>query len=252
VKRGAERWRQRAREWLARHRLPADEATVGFVAERLRARRRGWLVSLVVGYGIVGLTWWQWGIDVERPGWTLTLLVALGAADLARRWLVWSRLDRRLIAARPVRATTLSPPSWADLVGPRALRRAAVLLGAGLVVAVAAYPLSGPTAAGLAAFVVVAVAAHAGLVLELARRRPMPAGDETALAVNDRLRGEEAGKGAESVVAVAVFVPMAVSGSDVTVFVSLAVPFFVAGMYTLQAARHRYAYEFVDGELVAR
>jgi hypothetical protein len=51
---------------------------------------------------------------------------------------------------------------------------------------------------------------------------------------------------------VAVFVPMAVSGSDVTVFVSLAVPFFVAGMYTLQAARHRYAYEFVDGELVAR
>ena len=252
MRRDAQQWRERARGWLAYHRLPADDATVGFVAERLRARRRGGTVPLVVGLAVVGLSWRWHGLDGRGTGWFLTVVTAWVAGDTARRWLVWHRWDRRMIAARSVRVTRLSPPSWEDLVGRRALRRAAVLLGSWLVVAVVAYPLSGPAAAGLAAFLVVAAALNAGVLLEVARRRPMPAGDETALAVNDRLRGEEAKKGAEQGLLPMMFVPMAVSGTNVMVLGSLSVLFFAGLMYTVESTRHRYAYEQVGGELVER
>ena len=243
-------WRERARLWLSWHRLPADDAAVGFVAERLRARRRGLAVSVLVALGIVGLSWWGWGLD-GRAGW-VAVVTAWVACDTARRRLVWHRWDRRMIAARSVRVTTLSEPTWDDLVGRRALHRAAVLLGAALAVAVAGYPLSGALAAGVAAFLVVAAAVHAGALLEVARRRPMPAGDELALAVNDRLRGEEAREGAGQGLSLLVFVPLVVSGQHVVLLAALSVLLCGGLAYVSAGARHRYAYELVEGELVAR
>jgi hypothetical protein len=146
------RWREGARAWLARHRLPMDEATVGFVAERLRARRRWRRVSTAALCTIVVLLAWLLGrYEVGDDAGFVSLVAVVAAVvggDVVRRRLLWHRWDRRLIAAQSVRVAMLNPPSWEDLVGPRALRRAAVLLGAGLLLVLVALPVSGPSAAG--------------------------------------------------------------------------------------------------------
>ena len=138
-----------------------------------------------------------------------------------------------------------------DLVGRRFVHRAAGLLGVALLVAVGAYLAGAADAAEAAvmAYLVLAAAVHCGVLLEVARRRPLPAGDEVALAVNDRLRGEEADHAATDGLIWVVLAPVAVWATN------LAMPtlVFIGYVFAVRVVRHRYAYETAaDGHLVAR
>jgi hypothetical protein len=239
--------------WLARHRLPDDERTVAFVDERLRARRRGWPAEALVMGLMVAAGWWllardqvAWGGDLTAAVWMATGVAV--TADIVRRHVVWGRWDRRLLATMPVRVASLRAPTWDDLVGERAVRRAVVLLAAGLLFATWVQERQGALAAWTTAFLTGAAAVHSVVLLELARRRPTPAGDETALAVNDRLRGEEARHAVTVGLFWVVLAPAVAGGSNVT----WTIVFFVGYLLVVRAMRHRYAYVQVDGELVAR
>jgi hypothetical protein len=248
------RGREDARMWLARHRLPADDATVALVARRLRARRRGVWLDMLVYTGVVVVGWWALAHDQlwEGPDLTVWLAVVVTgsvAGDVVRRWVMWSRWDRRQLAEQQVRVASLRRPSWDDLVGTRFVRRAAVLVGVVLLLAVEGYRQTGAAEAAVMVFIVLAAPVHVGLLLEVARRRALPAGNEVALAVNDRLRGEEANHAATDGLVWVVLAPVVVWNSN------LALPLivFVGYLYTVHVIRHRYAYELAaDGHLVAR
>ena len=99
------------------------------------------------------------------------------------------------------------------------------------------------------AFIALSAAAHVVLLLEIAQRRPLPAGDEAALAINDRLRGEEANHAATDGLIWVVLAPLVVWSSNVTVPILV----FIGYLYTVHVVRHRYAYELAaDGHLMAR
>jgi hypothetical protein len=244
---------QDARGWLARHSLPTDERTVAVVEERLASRRRGWVMEAFV-YLVLVLTGW-WLISRDQPDWGAGIVgylwvPVIGAvtADIARRHVVWGRWDRRLLATMPVRVASLRAPTWDDLVGERAVRRAVVLLATGLLFATWVQERQGALAAWTTAFLTGAAVVHSVVLLELARRRPTPAGDEAALAVNDRLRGEEARQAVTVGLFWVVLAPAVAGGSNVT----WTLVFFVGYLLVVRAMRQRYAYEQVDGELVAR
>jgi hypothetical protein len=247
-------WRREdAQQWLARHRLPADEATVAFVAERLRSRRRGWLAERLVTGTLLLVGWWllardQVSFGPESLGWVPVAVTIAMAVDVLRRWLIWGWWDRRLMATQAVRVASLSRPTWDDLVGRTAVWRAGALLGAVLLIAVGASVWAGAAKAAFMAYFVLLAAVYPAVLLEVARRRSPPAGDEVALAVNDRLRGEEANSAATDGLFLVVLAPVVAWGSNVTV--SLAV--FVGYLFVVSAVRHRYAYEQVEGQLVAR
>ena len=242
-----------ARGWLTRHRLPLDDESVSLVADRLRARRRGWVFERVVVVVLVVVGWWLLARDQvwRGPDPTLWLAACVGmtvVGDVLRRWVVWSRWDRGARAALAVRMVSLNPPTWGDLVGMRAVRRAAVLLCAGVAVAVATFATSGATAGATAGLLVFAAAVHPAALLEVARRRPVAADSEEAIAINDRLRGEEADRAATLGLFWVVLVPVVDGGPDLT----LSLVAFVWYLFVVSAVRHRYAYELVDGGLVAR
>ena len=247
-------WRHEdARGWLARHRLPADDSTVALVAERLRARRRGWLIDRFVFTGVALVGWWalardQLFSDTDLTAWLPVVVGGCVAGDVVRRWVMWSRWDRRELAAQQVRVASLRRPTWDDLVGRRFVQRAAVLVGVVLLAAVEGYRRTGAAEAAAMAFVALAAAAHVVLLLEVARRRPLPAGDEVALAVNDRLRGEEANHAATDGLIWVVLAPVVVWGSNVTVPILV----FIGYLYAVSAVRHRYAYVQAGGQVVAR
>jgi hypothetical protein len=250
---GLLRWRESAPEWLARHRLPAGEETVALVSGRLRARRRGWPVDGVVVLTVVLAGWWLLADDQLWDGpdlmpWLWVPVAAVVVGDVLRRWLVWARWDRRARAAQTVRVASLSPPTWDDLVGTRAIRGAVLLLGAGLAIAIATYWSDGAVAATMSGVLVLAAAVHPAVLLEVARRRPVTADSETAIAVNDRLRGEEANHAATFGLFWVVLVPVVSGRSDLT----LSLVVFVGYLFVVSMVRHRYAYEQVNGELVAR
>lgn len=242
-----------AGEWLARHRLPATEESVGLVAGRLRARREGWLFERLVVLAVFVPAWWLLARDQVWRGPDLTVWVWVCVAmtvvgDVLRRWRVWARWDRRSRAALAVRMASLNPPTWDDLVSRRAVRRAGLLLCAGVALAVVTYSSSGAVAGATTGFLVLAAAVHPAALLELARRRPVVADSEVAIAINDRLRGEEADRAATLGLFWVVLAPVVDGGSDVT----LTLVAFVWYLYVVSAVRHRYAYEQVGGELVAR
>jgi len=242
-----------ARQWLARHRLPADDTTLAFVTERLRARRRGWFVERLVVSAAVLVGWWalargQLWSGPDLVAWVPLVVTASVVADVLRHSVVWGRWDRRLLAAQPVRVASLRRPTWDDLVGRRAVMRAAVLLAVVLLVAVRTYAWTGEAEAVVMAYLVVVAGLHPAALLEVARRRSVPAGDETALAVNDRLRGEEANHAATDGMFWVVLAPVVVWGSNVTVPILVFLGYLVA----VSAVRHRYAYEQIDGRLMAR
>jgi hypothetical protein len=245
--------RETAQEWLVRHRVPTNDETVALVSQRLRARRRGLLFEWLVAVAVFLPGWWLlagdqlWdGPDLMPWVWVPVTMAVVG--DVLRRWLLWSRWDRRSRAAQTVRMASLSPPTWDDLVGTRTIHRAAVLLVAGLALAIATYWSDGAVAAATAGLLVLAAAVHPAALLEVARRRPVTADSETAIAVNDRLRGEEADRAAKLGLFWVVLVPVISGGSDVT----LTMVAFVGYLFVVSSVRHRYAYEQVGGKLVAR
>jgi hypothetical protein len=246
--------REDARAWLARHRLPGDDRTVALVAERLGARRRGWALELSVYVLVVLAGWWLVSRDQLDWGWNgdftpfCFAIAGLVTGDIARRWIVWGRWDRRLGVGLPVRVADLRRPAWDDLVSTRAVRRAVVLVASGVLFAWWRWGVDGAQIGATTLFIVVAGTLHAGVLLELACRRSVPAGDETALAVNDRLRGEEARHAVMSGLFLVALAP-AVSGASNYTWTLV---FFVGYLFVLRAVRHRYAYEQVDGRVVAR
>jgi hypothetical protein len=243
-----------ARQWLSRHRLPVNDATVDLVARRLRARRRGWWIDRLVFTGMALVGWWALAQDQLWSGrdltaaWLPVVVTGCVAGDVVRRWVMWSRWDHRELAAQQVRVASLRRPTWDDLVGRRFVQRAAVLVGVVLLVAVEGYRQTGAAEAAAMAFIALSAAAHVVLLLEIAQRRPLPAGDEAALAVNDRLRGEEANHAATDGLIWVVLAPVVVWGSNVAV-PSLV---FIGYLYAVSAVRHRYAYEQIHGRLVAK
>lgn len=252
--RGLVRGPEDARQWLARHRLPIDDVSVALVADRLRARRRGWPVDGLVMLAVFLPGWWLlaheqlWDDGPDLLPWLWAPVTLVVVVDVLRRWVVWTRWDRRSRAALTTRMATLSPPTWDDLVGARAILRAAVLLVAGLALAVVTAFTASALEGTLAGMFVVAAVVHPALLLEVARRRPVTADSEAAMAVNDRLRGEEGNRAATLGLFWVVMAPLVEGGSDVT----LTLAAFVGYLFVVSAVRHRYAYEQVDGELVAR
>lgn len=242
-----------SRGWLTRHRLPLDDDSVGLVADRLAARRRGWVFEQVAVVVLFVTAWWLLARDQVWRGPDLTLWVSVSVTlavvgDVLRRWVVWYRWDRSARAALSVRMALLNPPTWGDLVGRRAIRRAGVLLCAAAALVVVSYSSSGAKAAATTGALVLAAAVHPAALLEIARRRPVAADSEGAIAINDRLRGEEADRAATLGLFWVVLVPVVDAGSDLT----LTLIAFVWYLFVVSAVRHRYAYEQVDGELVAR
>jgi hypothetical protein len=243
-----------ARQWLARHQLPIDDVSVALVADRLRARRRGWPLDWVVALAVFLPGWWLlahdqlWEDGPDLTPWLWVPVTLVVVVDVLRRWVVWTRWDRRSRAALTTRMATLSPPSWDDLVGARAIRRAAVLLCAGLALAIVTAFSAGVLEGGLTGLFVLAAAVHPAALLEVARRRPVAADSETAIAVNDRLRGEEGNRAAILGLFWVVLAPLVEGGPDVT----LTLAAFVGYLFVVSAVRHRYAYEQVGGEVVAR
>ena len=174
-----------ARQWLSRHRLPANDATVDLVTRRLRARRRGWWIdrARVHGRGC----WWaggRWRTTRSGPGGPHGCLAARGRHGLRRRGRRAALGDVEPLgppgargaagAGRVAAASDLGRPRR-----PRFVRRAAVLVGVVLLVAVEAYRQTGAAEAAAMVFIALARAAH---VVPAAR-------DRSAAAAPGRRRG---------------------------------------------------------------
>ena len=194
----------RARWWLDRHRLRGIEPTP-LLAARLAARRAGIRAEIAtIAIVILGMLAWsfvvRWGKGSDDPGagdfaWLASFYVALIAGMAVGFW--WQRrTEQPLLAAMTVRSAHPAATSPVRLLGRRRLTAAIAVNGGGLVVGVAVAVLATTErerAIGLAVLVGVAVLATLGtLILAIVLRRPSLAEDSDSLAVDDRLRLEDA------------------------------------------------------------
>lgn len=190
---------RRARVWLFEQKLPADEQSVALVVERHGVRRRaGFVLVVIVGAVVGGAVVAALRVDSRAflPSLVVTFAVVPAGALLTQVFL-WRRSDRRVAGWFESRLAPLRPPTWRDLVGPAAPRRAAalllvLLLGAGIVAALGEAAL----AAGIVVAVLGSCLCAVGTV-EFARRRPVVVGDASSYEVDNRFRGEQAKEAAE-------------------------------------------------------
>lgn len=194
----------RARWWLDRHRLGGIEPTP-LLAARLAARRAGIRAEIAtIAIVIVGMLAWSfvvhWGKGSDDPGagdfaWLASFYVALIAGMAVGFW--WQRrTERPLLAAMTVRSAHPAATNPVRVLGQPRLAAAIALNVSGLVVG-AAIALLATTdrerKIGLAVLVGVAVLAMlSSLILAAVLRRPSLAEDSSSLAVDDRLRLEDA------------------------------------------------------------
>jgi hypothetical protein len=239
---------ENAVHWLARHRLPATPGALQLVGERLRERRVARVGAYVARINLLVLVVIGILLLSDSGGLLEDRRIPLGfvglapliviniACDVGVRRLVWRRWDRRLAERLRMRLAPVGQPDWYDLVGRRAVLRAAALLAAGVAYAGWLWVDRGPISAGAAAFLVAAAAIHSVALLEVARRRPVIAGDVEALAIDDRLRGEEAGSPAADGLGWIAVMPV-VALDDPLSFL-----FMLGYLYTAAGVWHRYAY----------
>jgi hypothetical protein len=194
----------RARRWLRQHRLGGIEPTP-LLAARLDARRAGLVAELAtIAIVMAGMLAWsfvvRWGSGPDEPGaddfvWLASFYVALIAGMAVGFW--WRRrLEWPLLQTMTVRSAHPAATSAVRVLGERRLAAAVAVNGGCLAVgAVAALlaPAERDRAIALAVLVGVAVLAALGsLILASVLRRPSLAEDSESLAVDDRLRLEDA------------------------------------------------------------
>jgi hypothetical protein len=185
----------RARSWLIQQRLPHHDAdAVLLVAARLAARRRGrWFDGLLFLGFLLACLVWLYATDA-RPlspsAFTAAVMVVAMSIVLLRRSLLWWRLERGVAAQLHGRVAALDRPTWARLVGWPAVLLLTLVSAAALVAAAS----SAVHESGRGARVVLVSlgVVYTVVLLELARRRSVLAGDALTFTVDRRLRVAEA------------------------------------------------------------